>query len=311
MPEVRHAGIQYCSENNSGVNIMSYRTTAEEQRRILKRYRKMKRRKIIIRRAAATAAAAAGAGLLFFCGMEFFRAGGSLIGMTSRSGEKYETFSSLSGRTEETEQQTGSGQAEEEKKNASQPDDWNLVLVNPWNEIPEGYEVNLTQLKNNQAIDTRCYPQLQRMMDDCRAAGLNPLICASYRTMEKQQELFEDKKQRVIAEGCPENEAEEEAAKTVALPGTSEHQLGLAVDIVDMEYQRLDTAQENTPVQRWLMKNSWKYGFVLRYPTEKSKITGIIYEPWHYRYVGQAAAKEMYRKNLCLEEYLAQQKNLS
>lgn len=266
----------------------------------------MKRRKIIIRRAAASAAAAVGAGLLIFCSMEFFRAGGSLIGMMSRSGEKYETFSGSADQTGDTEPQTGSRQAEEEKQNAFQPDDWNLVLVNPWNEIPEGYEVNLTQLKNNQAIDTRCYPQLQRMMDDCRAEGLNPLICASYRTMEKQQELFEDKQQRVIAEGCPEDQADEEAAKTVALPGTSEHQLGLAVDIVDMEYQQLDTAQENTPVQRWLMKNSWKYGFVLRYPTEKSKITGIIYEPWHYRYVGQAAAKEMYRKNLCLEEYLEQ-----
>ena len=92
----------------------------------------------------------------------------------------------------------------------------------------------------------------------------------------------------------------------MALPGTSEHQLGLAVDIVDMGYQQLDIEQENTPVQRWLIENSWKYGFVLRYPTEKSEITGIIYEPWHYRYVGKAAAKEMYRKNLCLEEYLAQ-----
>ena len=155
-----------------------------------------------------------------------------------------------------------------------------------------------------QAVDSRCYPELQQMMDDCRAAGFDPLICASYRTMEKQEALFEDKEARLIREGCPENEVEAEAAKVVAYPGTSEHQLGLALDIVDVSYQQLDTEQENTPVQQWLMKNSWKYGFVLRYPTDKSDITGIIYEPWHYRYVGKEAAAEMYENKLCLEEYL-------
>lgn len=255
----------------------------------------MKRRKIFIQRTAVAASAIAAAGLLIWGSIELFRTGGSLIGTMSESAGQYKSPSNSAGQTEK-----------EQRQVSAQPDEWNLTLVNPWNEVPEGYEVRLTQLRNNQAIDTRCYPQLQQMMDDCRAAGLNPLICASYRTMEKQQELFEDKKQRVIAEGCPEDKADEEAAKTVALPGTSEHQLGLAVDIVDMGYQQLDTEQENTPVQRWLMENSWKYGFVLRYPTEKSEITGIIYEPWHYRYVGKAAAKEMYRKNLCLEEYLAQ-----
>ena len=188
-------------------------------------------------------------------------------------------------------------------KNA-QNQEWNLFLVNPWNPIPDNYEPELTYLKNGQAVDSRCYPELQQMMDDCRAAGLEPLICASYRTMEKQEALFEDKEARLIQEGCPENEVEAEAAKVAAYPGTSEHQLGLALDIVDVSYQQLDTEQENTPVQQWLMKNSWKYGFVLRYPTDKSNITGIIYEPWHYRYVGKEAAAEMYENKLCLEEYL-------
>ena len=90
----------------------------------------------------------------------------------------------------------------------------------------------------------------------------------------------------------------------VALPGTSEHQTGLALDIVDAGYQELDEAQENTPVQQWLMRNSWRYGFILRYPTGKSNITGIIYEPWHYRYVGRDAARAIYESGLCLEEYL-------
>lgn len=181
---------------------------------------------------------------------------------------------------------------------------WNLILVNPWNEVPEDYEVKLTRLKNGQAVDSRCYPMLQQMMDDCRADGLNPYICASYRTMKKQKALFADKVKRVLLEGCPKDEAEDEAAKTVARPGTSEHQLGLALDIVDADDPQLETWQEDTPVQQWLMKNSWKYGFVLRYPPEKSSITGIIYEPWHYRYVGRQAAEEMYARGLCLEEYL-------
>ena len=199
------------------------------------------------------------------------------------------------------------GQKDSRTKQAHQAkkeQEWNLLLVNPWNRIPENYEPELTYLRNGQAVDSRCYPELQQMIDDCRAAGFEPLICASYRTMEKQEALFEDKEANLIREGYPENEVEAEAAKVVAYPGTSEHQLGLALDIVDVSYQQLDTEQENTPVQQWLMKNSWKYGFVLRYPTDKSDITGIIYEPWHYRYVGKEAAAEMYENKLCLEEYL-------
>ena len=202
-----------------------------------------------------------------------------------------------------------SGQKDNREEQAHQMKDaqeyeWNLLLVNPWNPIPENYEPELTYLRNGQAVDSRCYPELQQMMDDCRTAGLEPRICASYRTMEKQEALFEDKEARLIREGYPENEVEDEAAKVVAYPGTSEHQLGLALDIVDVSYQQLDTEQENTPVQQWLMKNSWKYGFVLRYPADKSDITGIIYEPWHYRYVGKEAAAEIYENKLCLEEYL-------
>ena len=90
----------------------------------------------------------------------------------------------------------------------------------------------------------------------------------------------------------------------VALPGHSEHQTGLALDIVDASYQILDQGQEDTLVQQWLIEHSWEYGFVLRYPNAKSEITGIIYEPWHYRYVGREAAREMTELDLCLEEYV-------
>ena len=108
-----------------------------------------------------------------------------------------------------------------------------------------------------------------------------------------------------MAQGLSQDDAETEAAKVVAVPGTSEHQLGLALDIVDLNNQNLDESQESTPVQKWLMEHSWEYGFILRYPNEKSEITGIIYEPWHYRYVGVDAASEIHKLGVCLEEYLA------
>lgn len=181
---------------------------------------------------------------------------------------------------------------------------WNLTLVNKWNLLPENHNPSLTQLKNGHAIDERAYPDLQDMMDDCRAAGLNPLICSSYRTMDKQKKLYKNKVDEYLAQGYSQKDAEAAAGELVAVPGTSEHQLGLALDIVDVANQVLVERQENTEVQKWLMKNSWKYGFILRYPTDKSDITGISYEPWHYRYVGKEAAKEIYEAGICLEEYL-------
>lgn len=186
----------------------------------------------------------------------------------------------------------------------SSDDSWCLRLVNSQNALPEDYSMELTQLINNQSIDSRCYPDLQEMMDDCRSAGLNPLICSSYRTAAKQKSLFTEKVDEYLLQGYSQDEAEEKAASSVAPVGYSEHQLGLALDIVDTSYQQLNKKQEDTPVQHWLMNNSWKYGFILRYPEGKSDITGIIYEPWHYRYVGKTAAKEIYEQELCLEEYL-------
>lgn len=183
--------------------------------------------------------------------------------------------------------------------------DWRLTLVNPTTPMEAGYEPpQLTQLQNGQAVDSRCYADLQQMMDDCRAAGCEPLICSSYRTQEKQESLFEQKVDSLLAEGYSQTQAEEIAGENVAVPGTSEHQLGLAVDIVDVNQQVLEEEQEDTPTQQWLLANSWKYGFILRYPENKSSITGITYEPWHYRYVGRQAAQEIYSQGICLEEYL-------
>ena len=186
----------------------------------------------------------------------------------------------------------------------AQTDEWKLMLVNPWNPLPEDYTFTLKELSNGHAVDERCYPDLQKMMDACRSAGLSPVICSSFRTREMQQDLFQNKINRLMVQGLSQDAAETEAAKVVAVPGTSEHQLGLALDIVDLNNQNLDESQESTPVQKWLMEHSWEYGFILRYPNEKSEITGIIYEPWHYRYVGVDAASEIHKLGVCLEEYL-------
>ena len=107
-----------------------------------------------------------------------------------------------------------------------------------------------------------------------------------------------------MASGASPAEAEAEAATVVLRPGTSEHHLGLAVDIIDTKLWALDERQAQMPAQRWLMENSWRYGFILRYPPEKTHITGIIYEPWHYRYVGTELAAELHGSGLTLEEYL-------
>ena len=182
--------------------------------------------------------------------------------------------------------------------------DWKLILVNGDNPIPQDFSVNLTQLRNGQAVDSRMYPDLQNMMDDARAAGLSPLICSSYRTEEDQEALYANKVSRLMDQGYAREEAEVEAARWVAVPGTSEHQLGLAVDIVAESYQVLDEQQEDTAEQKWLMEHAHQYGFILRYPQDKSHITGIGYEPWHYRYVGKEAAAKIYEDGICLEEYL-------
>ncbi len=179
-----------------------------------------------------------------------------------------------------------------------------LTLVNKWHPLPDGYEPDLVSIGDGHKIDSRAVGDFKQMMADCRAAGLRPVVRSSYRTQKKQIALYENKVMRLRKTGLCPVYARIEAATVVAYPGTSEHQLGLALDIVDKSYQDLETDQENTPVQKWLMQNSWRYGFILRYPTGKSDITGIIYEPWHYRYVGRGVAADVYASGLCFEEYV-------
>ena len=186
-----------------------------------------------------------------------------------------------------------------------------LLLVNPWNQVPEDYSPELAevtsnyQIRSDYLIDARCASYLSDMLNDCLRNGGWPEVCSAYRTEDYQRMLFDNKIERLIDEGVSYEDAPELAATTVAVPGTSEHQLGLAVDIIDVEYPYLNEAQEWTWTQRWLMENSWRYGFILRYPNGTSGITGIIYEPWHYRYVGLGYARIIHDLDVTLEEYLA------
>lgn len=211
---------------------------------------------------------------------------------------------------EEQQQQAAEALARQDEPQEPEPakpsaaDNELLTLVNPWNELPEDWQVDLVTLSNGLQIDRRCYDALQEMMDACREAGYEPLICSAYRTQETQQDLFNNKVAKLEAGGKSHDEAVQEAGTVVAVPGTSEHQLGLTVDVVDVNNQNLTEEQEKTPTQKWLMANSWRYGFIHRYPNSKSDITGIIYEPWHYRYVGVETAQTLRESGQCLEEYL-------
>lgn len=186
------------------------------------------------------------------------------------------------------------------------PENRFLILVNSKNKIPENHEIELTELSNGEKVDSGIYPDLQKMFDDMRAEGIYPVVGEGYRTREKQQQLMEDKIRAFENEGFSRKKAKEMAAEWVAVPGTSEHELGLAVDInADKE------KSSNEEVYAWLEENACKYGFILRYPMLKTNVTGIDYEPWHYRYVGIEYAEQIKNSGLCLEEWLEQNYNNS
>ena len=176
---------------------------------------------------------------------------------------------------------------------------WNLMLVNAKNSIPDDYAPYLIELSNGEKVDARIFADLQEMFDAARAQGLELFVAAGYRTWEEQRRLLDEKTQAFQYEGHSRKQAKKLALQWVALPGTSEHQLGLAVDInADTEISASDD------VYGWLLKNGHAYGFIKRYPSDKSPITGINNEPWHYRYVGREAAQEITKQGVCLEEYI-------
>lgn len=179
-----------------------------------------------------------------------------------------------------------------------------LTLVNKDHPLSENWVMELTEIEEGYQVDRRMAEDLNAMFSDMRAEGLQPMICSAYRSYEMQAELHEREVEIYLNQGLSGEEARTEAGFWVAVPGCSEHQMGLAVDIVDASWPELDQSQEQTAEQQWLMAHCAEYGFILRYPVDKSEITGIGYEPWHYRYVGKRNAGNIMDSGLCLEEYL-------
>lgn len=181
-------------------------------------------------------------------------------------------------------------------------DGWMLLLVNSSNAIPDGYApTELTELSNGQSVDKRIYPSLQSMFDDARAQGVYPVVSSGYRTAKQQQSEMDDKIQEYIDDGKSEDEARALAATYVAQVGYSEHEAGLAIDIV----AKANKSDDDT-VWAWMKEHCAEYGFILRYPEGKEGVTGMNYEPWHFRYVGVEAAQKIMGAGITLEEYLGQ-----
>lgn len=184
-----------------------------------------------------------------------------------------------------------------------------IAVVNPWNAVADDYDPDLVDLdiyygKSGSQVSAVCLDSLKQMIDDCNNQCTRVYVVSSYRTYDYQAGLFENRIRRFQNEGYSRSEAETLAATVVARPGTSEHHLGLAVDIVDNHNWSLTDEQADMPGQKWLMEHCWEYGFILRYPKDSTDSTGIIWEPWHYRYVGKELAQELHECGLTLEQYL-------
>ena len=178
-------------------------------------------------------------------------------------------------------------------------EEWKLLLVNAANPIPEDYKVQTVEIADGVLIDKRIEKKLSKMMETAEKEGISLKVVSGYRTREQQEKMYQDEIDLFLQEGYDQLAAEKLAGQWVAVPGTSEHETGLALDI---NADNHETQRESAYL--WLDENAAQYGFVRRYSKGKESITGIANEPWHYRYVGKKAAVEMTSKDLCLEEYL-------
>lgn len=169
-----------------------------------------------------------------------------------------------------------------------------VILCNRWNPVPDDYELNLVNMGNFK-LDASCYAAMKEMMDAGKAEGITIRLNSTYRSIEHQKSIWEERRVAYMGQGMTREEADEEVGRAVAIPGTSEHHTGLAADLAGTD-----------KMFAWLAENSWKYGFILRYPEDKVDITGIIYERWHFRYVGKELARDIFDSGLCMEEYFTQ-----
>jgi len=167
-----------------------------------------------------------------------------------------------------------------------------VPLVNPWNPVTEDYELQLVEVENYK-VDATCAQALQDMLAACRKAGNKVQINSAYRDEAKQQSIWEDYRKNYMAQGYSYEQAEKMTAGYVAVPGTSEHHTGLGIDL-----------GSGSKTYKWLAEHCWEYGFILRYPEDKTDETGFNYEPWHFRYLGKPLAEAVYDSGLTLEAYL-------
>lgn len=186
-------------------------------------------------------------------------------------------------------------------------DDWNLILVGPTDPLPESFEPSLVEVDNEQRIDARIEEAWYAWRDAAEEAGHNLFFASGYRSVERQKNNFNNSVQGYINEGYSEDEATKKTKEYITEPGHSEHHTGLALDIVDQEWiaagHGLDPEYDTQASQQWLIETMTDFGFVLRYPKDKEDITNILYESWHFRYVGEENAKFMVENDLTLEEY--------
>ncbi|MBQ6129339.1 MAG: M15 family metallopeptidase [Lachnospiraceae bacterium] len=198
----------------------------------------------------------------------------------------------------------GEDKAEEEPKIKIDPTDWKLILVNKQNPVPDDFDVKLAGINGSLYADERIINDIYKMMDAASDDGVDLMICSAYRSYERQRTLFNNKIDKLMDSGMTYLEAYRVGSMNVTVPGTSEHHLGLALDILTGNYTTMDDGFGDTEAGKWLAANAPDYGFILRYPEGKEEITGIVYEPWHFRYVGKEYARDITERGLTLEEYL-------
>lgn len=180
--------------------------------------------------------------------------------------------------------------------------DWRLILVNKDHPLTEDVKCNL--IKNDGfEVDSRIYYNLNEMFDRASYEGIDLVMASGYRDYNTQLYLYNKKINYFKRLGYSEEEAEYEAGLRVTPPLTSEHETGLAVDILSSDYNVMDQDFGKSKAGKWLEDHCYEYGFILRYPEGKTDITGIQYEPWHFRYVGKEAAYIMHLHKLTFEEF--------
>ena len=196
-----------------------------------------------------------------------------------------------------------SDEEEADRDSGFDPDDWRLTLLNKQHPIPEDYTFELETFNESMRCDKRIVGRLLDMIYTARDDGVSLIPCSPYRTHSHQTELFDRKIDRYMDAGYSYMDSFTRAAQAVTVPGTSEHEVGLAIDFITEGYSQLNEGFEDTAAGKWLKERSPEFGFILRYPKGKEDITGIEYEPWHFRYVGRDAATIITQEGLCLEEF--------